>query len=388
MSRQRQQSQHELDLESANGSRQHEEIPLQRLNMAQQTVEDEERERIRKIFDRHDTDNDGNLDVEELKRLITQGVCQDIPQSVAREILKMSDADGSGHLNFEEFYQLYLQKPLLFSSLINNYCRFVIPPRATVRGDQIDGAYERQMTFCPPPLTMIVFSLVEIIMFLIDVINFKDDPKQSQHIGESTKGPAATLFIFNPYRRFEAYRFVSYMFVHVGIMHLFMNLVIQIFLGVALELVHHWWRVALVYLAGVAAGSMGTSLSSPRVFLAGASGGVYALITAHIATIIMNFTEMEYGIVQLFVFLIFCFTDLGTSVYRHLNDSNDQIGYIAHLSGAVAGLLVGFGVLRNLKERKWERILWWVAVTVYFALMLAGIMFQIFYPQYFPRSES
>lgn len=51
--------------------------------------------------------------------------------------------------------------------------------------------------------------------------------------------------------------------------------------------VHHWWRVALVYLAGVAAGSMGTSLVNPRIYLAGASGGVYALITAHIATIIM-----------------------------------------------------------------------------------------------------
>lgn len=47
------------------------------------------------------------------------------------------------------------------------------------------------------------------------------------------------------------------------------------------------WRVALVYLAGVLAGSMGTSIVNPRIYLAGASGGVYALITAHIATIIM-----------------------------------------------------------------------------------------------------
>lgn len=77
------------------------------------------------------------------------------------------------------------------------------------------------------------------------------------------------------------------MFVHVGVMHILMNLIIQIFLGVALELVHHWWRVALVYLAGVLAGSMGTSIVNPTIYLAGASGGVYALITAHIATIIM-----------------------------------------------------------------------------------------------------
>lgn len=116
---------------------------------------------------------------------------------------------------------------------------------------------------------------------------FRDDENNQKEIGESTSGPAASLFIYHPFRRYEAWRFATYMFVHVGIMHIMMNLIIQIFLGVALELVHCWWRVALVYTAGVVAGSMGTSITNPRIFLAGASGGVYALITAHIATIIM-----------------------------------------------------------------------------------------------------
>jgi hypothetical protein len=37
-----------------------------------------------------------------------------------------------------------------------------------------------------------------------------------------------------------------------------------------------------VYMAGVLAGSLGTSLSDPNTFIAGASGGVYALIAAHL----------------------------------------------------------------------------------------------------------
>lgn len=65
------------------------------------------------------------------------------------------------------------------------------------------------------------------------------------------------------------------------------DMMVQILLGIPLEMVHRWWRVLLVYLAGVIAGSLATSLSDPYVYLAGASGGVYALITAHIATIIM-----------------------------------------------------------------------------------------------------
>lgn len=92
--------------------------------------------------------------------------------------------------------------------------------------------------------------------------------------------------------------------------------------------VHCWWRVALVYIAGVLAGSMGTSIANPNIYLAGASGGVYALITAHIATIIMNWHEMEYAFVQLFVFVVFCGTDIGFSIYRHLTDPYDRVGYM------------------------------------------------------------
>lgn len=62
---------------------------------------------------------------------------------------------------------------------------------------------------------------------------------------------------------------------------------VQIMLGIPLEMVHRGWRVLLIYLAGVVAGSLGTSVSDPNVYLAGASGGVYAIMTAHIATIIM-----------------------------------------------------------------------------------------------------
>jgi rhomboid-related protein 1/2/3 len=201
------------------------------------------------------------------------------------------------------------------------------------------------------------------------------------------EGPAAQLFIYNPWRRFEAWRFVTYMFVHVGVMHIMMNLIVQIFLGIALEIVHCWWRVVLVYLAGVLAGSMGTSLVNPRTFLAGASAGVYALLTAHVATIIMNWKEMRYACAQLFVFLVFIITDIGTSIDRHINDPNDSVGYIAHLCGGIAGLLVGIGVLRNLEQRRFERILWWVAVTIYTFLMIAGISIHIFYPDWFPQRK-
>lgn len=48
-----------------------------------------------------------------------------------------------------------------------------------------------------------------------------------------------------------------------------------------------WWRVALVYIAGVLAASIGNAIMEPGYCLRGASGGVYAIITAHVAVTIM-----------------------------------------------------------------------------------------------------
>lgn len=104
--------------------------------------------------------------------------------------------------------------------------------------------------------------------------------------------PASELFRYHPQRREELWRFVTYMFIHVNMNHIMMNMVVQLFLGTVLE-IFHGWRVTLVYMSGVLAGSMGAAIAQPTIHLAGASGGVYALIAAHIANLILNWEDME-----------------------------------------------------------------------------------------------
>ncbi len=50
-------------------------------------------------------------------------------------------------------------------------------------------------------------------------------------------------------------------------------------------------RVALLYMAGVLLGALGASVSEPKKYMLGASAGVYALIAAHLATLILNWNE-------------------------------------------------------------------------------------------------
>ncbi|XP_020277975.1 protein rhomboid-like isoform X2 [Pseudomyrmex gracilis] len=241
--------------------------------------------------------------------------------------------------------------------------------------DYPDGLYEDEYSCRPPAVAMIIISIIEIILFMYDVI---------KHKSLSVDGPAATLFIYNPHKRYEAWRYLTYMFVHVGVFHLVVNLLVQIMLGIPLEMVHKWWRVLIIYVAGVLAGSLGTSVSDPTVYLAGASGGVYALITAHVATIIMNWSQMEFAVLQLLVFLVITSVDVGQAVYnRYVLDTNDQIGYVAHLAGAIAGLLVGINILRNLEVQTWEKAVWWASMFTYTGLMTAAILWNILYTSYY-----
>jgi hypothetical protein len=64
-----------------------------------------------------------------------------------------------------------------------------------------------------------------------------------------------------------------------------------------------------------------------------------------------------------------------------------QIGYAAHLAGAIAGLLVGINILRNLEVKAWEKKVWWASVILFIALMLAAIIWNAAFPSYFPRSK-
>ena len=103
--------------------------------------------------------------------------------------------------------------------------------------------------------------------------------------------PQCSHLVFSPYRRKEVWRYFTYMFLHVNLQHLLMNIFLQWFVGLTLEMTHGTKKLAIVYIFGVISGSLATSVFDQTVYLAGASGGCYALIAAHIATLIINWND-------------------------------------------------------------------------------------------------
>lgn len=100
--------------------------------------------------------------------------------------------------------------------------------------------------------------------------------------------------------------FVLFLSVYLGRwFHLAFNLIVQLMVGLPLEMVHGSSRIAVIYMAGVLAGSMGTSIFDPDVYLVGASGGVYALLAAHLANVMLNYSNMHYGIIRIVAIFLF-----------------------------------------------------------------------------------
>jgi len=164
------------------------------------------------------------------------------------------------------------------------------------------GEKEHHVTDGPPdifphshsyhvPLFTLTISIIELCVFLYYVI----DLHKNYHKSITSGGPVplCSVFIYNPFRRYEVWRFGSYLLVHVGWVHIFSNIAVQMFLGIPLEIVHGPVRLCGIYSAGVISGSLLTSNTDSNIYLAGASGGVYALLLAHLPTIILNFREMK-----------------------------------------------------------------------------------------------
>ncbi|GAB6033655.1 hypothetical protein CHUAL_013717 [Chamberlinius hualienensis] len=233
--------------------------------------------------------------------------------------------------------------------------------------------YADNYTCCPPPLFIFIITLIELGFFTYYAVA----------MGEvSTSGPVPidSMFIYRPDKRVEVWRFFVYMVLHAGWIHLLFNLLVQVLVGLPLEMVHGSLRIGTVYVAGVLAGSLGTSVFDTDVYLVGASGGVYALLAAHLANVLLNYNQMEFGLIRLIGIFVVASADVGFAIYDRYstNQLDTPVSYVAHLTGALAGLTIGLLVLKNFEQKLHEQLMWWVALGVYGTCTMFAILFNIF----------
>ena len=130
----------------------------------------------------------------------------------------------------------------------------------------------------------------------------------------------------------EWYRIVTAGFLHAGLLHLGFNMFVLYQLGMLLEPVLGRLRFGLVYAVAMLSGSLGVLLVSPNSLTVGASGAVFGLMGAAVAT-------MRSRGVDPFS------TGLGGTIVLNLVITFTLSRYISvggHVGGLIGGFLAGY----------------------------------------------
>ena len=188
------------------------------------------------IFDKLDLESDGVADgkipVDKFKSLLEDDPLwsETVPNDVQVNILDNVDRNQDGVIDYEEFLDLVKGKKFgfgrkrrrAFRELLKETIEFIVPYKYS---------YQNQYSCSPPPLFMIFMSLLQIAIFTYN----------SYQIGfVSVNGPVqyCSSLIYNPNKRYQIWRFLTYMVIHSGIFHLVFNVLVQLILGIPLEMVH------------------------------------------------------------------------------------------------------------------------------------------------------
>jgi len=297
--------------------------------------------------------------------------------------MKLADKDNNGQIDYDEWVSYY-RKNL-------KDARTMFPAFQVM-------LYQPQYSCRPPPIVILFLSLIQVACYVYHSQLVSNLVSESALAGQA---PICSYLIYNPSRRYEVWRFFTYQFVHVNMEHIVFNTLMQLVVGLPLEMsqpgLDGTMKVVIVYGAGVFLGSVGGSLPNPTYYLAGASAGVYSLIAAHLATLLMNWKEdgavfkgrteshkevsrsLDPTIRTARITFVVTFTlfDIIYALYNHYSGTKTNTGYAGHLFGAVAGLLLGIVLLENRKVERWETRLRAASISVYLGLLLITLLWHL-----------
>lgn len=193
-----------------------------------------------------------------------------------------------------------------------------------------------------PMKGLAILLLVNLIVFITLVL-----------IGVNPVSPSSQeLLEFGGSRRLEVlngeyWRLLSSIFIHAGIMHLFMNL---IGLGVSaflLEKIIHPLGLILMFLTTGIIASSTSVYWNPNSVSVGSSGGIFGLYGLILAFAIFDiFPNDMFGMVKFVLFLM-----AGLTLVIGLTGIMGSVDNSAHIGGLVSGVVIGAIISTIFKER-------------------------------------
>ncbi|ORX46570.1 rhomboid-domain-containing protein [Hesseltinella vesiculosa] len=168
----------------------------------------------------------------------------------------------------------------------------------------------------------------------------------------------------------QAFRFVSPVFMHAGVVHYIINMLTHLRLGVDLERALGVPRYVFLYMcSGIFGFVLSASLASKSMASMGCSGALFGLIGYMFVDVLVNWKYIDHPVRELMVLLISTVVSLVLGLLPGLDN-------FAHIGGFVTGLVMGMLIApmrpnptRNVKIITWAcRIIALVILVVMFAV--------------------
>eukprot|EP00299_Pterocystis_sp_00344_P014695 c7293_g1_i3.p1 GENE.c7293_g1_i3~~c7293_g1_i3.p1 ORF type:complete len:498 (-),score=75.85 c7293_g1_i3:57-1502(-) len=130
------------------------------------------------------------------------------------------------------------------------------------------------------------------------------------------------------------FRFVTPIFMHVGVLHLIPNLLFQYHIGKEIEATAGFWRMAAIYLiSGIGGNIVACLFGGPWSLSTGASSSIYGLIAATCVDLFYSWKLVQHRIQQAIRLLCVVFLVLGIGTLPFIDN-------FAHVGGFIFGIFV------------------------------------------------
>ncbi|CAI9093965.1 OLC1v1029589C1 [Oldenlandia corymbosa var. corymbosa] len=136
----------------------------------------------------------------------------------------------------------------------------------------------------------------------------------------------------------QAWRLITCIWLHAGVIHLLANMLSLVFIGIRLEQQFGFVRVGAVYLLSGIGGSILSSLFIQRSISVGASGALFGLLGAMLSELLTNWTIYSNKAAALITLVIIILVNLALGILPHVDN-------FAHIGGFLTGFLIGFVLL-------------------------------------------
>ncbi|RLM69608.1 RHOMBOID-like protein 2 [Panicum miliaceum] len=135
----------------------------------------------------------------------------------------------------------------------------------------------------------------------------------------------------------QGWRLLTCMWLHAGVVHLLINMLCLLFIGVRLEQEFGFVRVAAVYLVSGLGGSLTSALFIRSSVSVGASGALFGLVGSMLSELITNWSLYANKVAALVSLVAVIAVNLALGVLPRVDN-------FAHIGGFLSGFLLGFVV--------------------------------------------